>query len=252
MTQVTYMSLSLFLFLQLIYTEWTDRVQTVMRSTLMASLTWDGPMLSFVVHLLRDFGGSREVASMIYDDSFVHMYSGYLGWLKIDEIERKVSIGHKDRYWWEIALQESHPLSWEWTGVFCWFWSQLICRRGASALFFLTDGTDVEHDWLREQGVQPQCRLSSCWSLRWRMQPVIRGAADALNECVVNVSDTFKDWPADKGSTLKWRQHVFSKAGDSNWSDLIGQMCEKNLSEHLVYLWRLFARSIADNHPMVM
>ena len=58
----------------------------------MASLG-QGPMLSFVIHLLRDFGGSREVASMIYNDSFSHQYSGYLEWLKVDEIERKVSIG---------------------------------------------------------------------------------------------------------------------------------------------------------------
>ena len=72
---------------QLTYGEVTKRIESVLLHR--ASLS-SVHSLVFLVHLFRVFGGSREVAAMIYRESFENVFSGFLKWFNVSKLQENV------------------------------------------------------------------------------------------------------------------------------------------------------------------
>ena len=79
---------------QLTYAEVTKRIENVLLHQDSLSYVHS---LAFLVHLFRVFGGSREVAAMIYNDSFKGVFSGFLKWFDVNKLHERV---RKDLSWW--------------------------------------------------------------------------------------------------------------------------------------------------------
>ena len=73
-------------------TEMSERVQILVKNVLHQSQQIDERTLglNFAVQLLRVFGGSRELASLIYHTSFKLKYTSYHTWMKMQAFKRMV------------------------------------------------------------------------------------------------------------------------------------------------------------------